>query len=75
MKIQKPKIGSKVLCIAECIEWQEMTAFPPKIGWVYLVNYIQKMNAEDEQDAATNPTDICDDKELSQSAFCRRVTP
>ena len=46
MKIQKPKIGSKVLCIAEAMEWQEMTAFTPKIGWVYLVDYIQKMNAD-----------------------------
>jgi hypothetical protein len=46
MKIQKPKIGSKVLCIAESTEWQEMTAFPPKIGWVYLVYHIQKMNAD-----------------------------
>ena len=45
MKIQKPKKGSKVLCLAEIINNpNDPTIFPPNIGWVYLVESVHRMN-------------------------------
>jgi len=46
MKNPKPKKGSKVLCIAEHPQWPKDVISPPQIGWVYLVGYAQKMNAD-----------------------------
>ena len=46
MRNKKPKKWSKVLCIAEDKSWAEDTLCPPRIGWVYLVDVVQKMNAD-----------------------------
>jgi len=50
MKNPKPKKGSKVLCIAEGKDWGAETDCPPQIGWVYLVDQVERMNEEFKED-------------------------
>ena len=45
MKIQKPKKGSKVLCISEGEnDPKDPVMLPPTIGWVYLVQEVRRLN-------------------------------
>ena len=45
MREKKPKKGSKVLCIAEHPDWSRDSDHPPKLGWVYLVTDVERMDA------------------------------